>query len=113
MTRSHPYYDEKTDKDKPTWYMVDVKFTRRLEYPPTLVLIKTLASTSSFPKEVEYIGEAGLSAIKSMALVNRGRLSKSPLKALISAHASQASNQSQTKHTMRSSSLGRRADGKG
>ncbi|RXK41056.1 hypothetical protein M231_01687 [Tremella mesenterica] len=75
----HPYYDPKTDKEKPTWYMVDVKFRSRLLHPPTLALIKHLASSTSLPSEVEYIGSEGLEAIKEMQLVNRGRLSVQPV----------------------------------
>jgi hypothetical protein len=57
--------------------MVDVKFASRLPHPPSLALVKYLAglSSSSPPEEVDYIGQNGLNAIKSMQLVNRGRLS--------------------------------------
>lgn len=72
----HPYYDAKTDKDNPIWMMVDVKFIQRLAYPPTLALIKHLASISSLPESISYIGDDGLKALQSMQLVNRGRLSK-------------------------------------
>ncbi|WWC65291.1 uncharacterized protein I303_107908 [Kwoniella dejecticola CBS 10117] len=75
----HPYFDAKTNKDHPTWFMVDVKFRQRLSYPPTLSLIKTLASSSALPSEISYIGRDGLDAIKSMQLVNRGRLSVQPV----------------------------------
>lgn len=51
-------------------------FKRRLGYPPTLALIKHLATLSNLPKEVSYIGDRGLKAIKNMPLVNRGRLSE-------------------------------------
>ena len=53
-----------------------MKFVERLVYPPTLALVRHLASLSSPPIEVNYIGENGLRAIKGMALVNRGRLSE-------------------------------------
>ncbi|EIW66251.1 hypothetical protein TREMEDRAFT_35209 [Tremella mesenterica DSM 1558] len=75
----HPYYDPKTDKEKPTWYMVDVKFRSRLLHPPTLALIKHLASSTTLPSEVEYIGSEGFKAVKEMQLVNRGRLSVQPV----------------------------------
>ena len=55
---------------------MDVKFIERLPYPPTLALIKHLASITTLPKEIAYIGEDGLQSIKAMALVNRGRLSE-------------------------------------
>ncbi|ORX40822.1 EVE domain-domain-containing protein [Kockovaella imperatae] len=76
---SHPYFDAKTDKDKPIWFMVDVKFEKRLDHPPTLALVKQLASLPSLPEEAGYIGQDGLKAIKGMALVNRGRLSVQPV----------------------------------
>lgn len=75
-SRSHPYFDAKTNKDNPIWMMVDVKFIQRLEFPPTLALIKHLASVSSLPETISYIGSGGLKAVQSMQLVNRGRLSK-------------------------------------
>ncbi|WWC98296.1 hypothetical protein V866_005187 [Kwoniella sp. B9012] len=80
----HPYHDPKSKEDDPTWYMVDVKFIRRLAHPPTLQLIKHLASlsSSSLPDEISYIGKDGLEAIRSMQLVNRGRLSVQPVEQL-------------------------------
>nr|XP_019050804.1 hypothetical protein I302_01247 [Kwoniella bestiolae CBS 10118]OCF29734.1 hypothetical protein I302_01247 [Kwoniella bestiolae CBS 10118] len=78
----HPYFDPKTDESNPTWYMVDVKFIRRLAHPPTLALIKhlaSLASSASIPDEISYIGKEGLEAIGAMQLVNRGRLSVQPV----------------------------------
>ena len=40
-------------------------------------MIKHIAALSSLPDEISYVGKDGLQAIKSMALVNRGRLSES------------------------------------
>lgn len=71
----HPYFDPKSNKEEPTWYMVSVKFLSRLPNPPSLALIKYLASTTKLPEEVKYIGEGGYNAVKEMQLVNRGRLS--------------------------------------
>jgi len=76
---AHPYFDERSDQANPTWYMVDIRFIRRLEHPPTLALIKLLAQLSSVPDESKYIGPEGLKALKGMALVNRGRLSVQPV----------------------------------
>jgi hypothetical protein len=75
----HPYFDPKTNKEEPTWYMVSVKFLSRLSHPPSLALVKYLASSSTLPDEVKYIGEGGYKAVKEMQLVNRGRLSESQL----------------------------------
>jgi hypothetical protein len=75
--REHPYFDPKSNKEEPTWYMVSVKFKSRLSHPPSLALIKFLASSSTLPDEVKYIGEGGYKAVKEMQLVNRGRLSES------------------------------------
>ena len=76
MSSSHPYFDAKTDKDNPTWMMVDVKFVQRLPHPPTLALIKHLATVQNLPECVEYIGQDGLKSVQVMQLVNRGRLSE-------------------------------------
>jgi hypothetical protein len=55
---------------------VDVEFKARVKYPVTLALLKALAAAAELPESVKYIGEGGFKAIKEMALVNRGRLSK-------------------------------------
>ncbi|CAL1700109.1 unnamed protein product [Somion occarium] len=65
----HPYYDAKTDKANPKWYMVDVTFRSRAKHFIPLSLIKHLASLSSSsvsdpPDEVDYIGKEGMKAIK-------------------------------------------------
>lgn len=76
---SHPYYDPKSDKDAPTWYMVNVRFVSRLKHPVTLAWVKKLAGAAEPPEGVSYIGAKGLKAIKEMPLVNRGRLSVQPV----------------------------------
>ncbi|KAI8982773.1 PUA-like domain-containing protein, partial [Trametes punicea] len=72
---SHPYYDPKTDKENPKWYMVDVTFVRRAPHFVPLSLLRNIAGASHPPAEVSYIGNDGVKAIKGMALVTRGRLS--------------------------------------
>ncbi|KXN89517.1 Thymocyte nuclear protein 1 [Leucoagaricus sp. SymC.cos] len=74
---SHPYYDSKSDKDNPKWYMVDLKFTARAKHFIPLALLRHIAdSTANVPPEgIKYIGEDGVKAIKGMNLVTRGRLS--------------------------------------
>jgi len=72
---SHPYYDPKTDKENPKWFMVDVTFEARAAHFVPLALLRRIAAASEPPSEVAYIGEDGVKAIKGMALVNRGRLS--------------------------------------
>ncbi|KAI0758108.1 DUF55-domain-containing protein [Fomes fomentarius] len=72
---SHPYYDAKTDKENPKWYMVDVTFVSRAAHFVPLSLLRNIASSSDLADEVSYIGKEGAQAIKEMALVTRGRLS--------------------------------------
>ncbi|SRR5579885_1415228 len=36
----HKYYDPKSSKDEPIWYMVDVGFVRKFEHPVTLAMLK-------------------------------------------------------------------------
>lgn len=74
--RDHPYFDAKSDKESPTWYMVSVKFLERLPYPVTLANVKSLVGLKAPPEGVAYIGEGGLQAVQAMALINRGRLSE-------------------------------------
>jgi predicted RNA-binding protein with PUA-like domain len=56
------YYDEKSSKDSPRWFMVDVEF---LEAFDRLVSLEEIKSTRSF---------------EHMVLVKRGRLSVQPVK---------------------------------
>ncbi|KAG0210037.1 hypothetical protein BGX28_009713 [Mortierella sp. GBA30] len=58
-----PYYDEKSKKDDPRWFMVDVQFTRKLKRILTL-------------KELQQYKDGKLSQMK---LLNRGRLSVQPV----------------------------------
>jgi predicted RNA-binding protein with PUA-like domain len=62
---SHPYYDEKAaKKEEPTWFMVDVKFVRRLG---RLIPLKELQEY----KETE---------LKDMVVVGKTRLSVQPVR---------------------------------
>ncbi|GJJ73639.1 hypothetical protein EMPS_05997 [Entomortierella parvispora] len=58
-----PYYDAKSTEDDPRWYMVDVKFDRKLRRVITL-------------KEMQIYKDKEL---KNMRLLNRGRLSVLPV----------------------------------
>ena len=63
---AHPYYDEKsTGKNEPTWYMVDVKYVRKLKRFIPL-------------KELQEYKE---SELKDMTVVGKGRLSVQPVQA--------------------------------
>ncbi|KAG0024365.1 hypothetical protein BGZ81_007736 [Podila clonocystis] len=57
------YYDEKSTKEDPRWFMVDVKFTRKFKRIVTL-------------KELQQYKDKELSGMK---LLNRGRLSVQPV----------------------------------
>lgn len=74
---SHPYYDPKTNKEAPKWFMVDVKLLSRAPHFVSLSLLRRVAGVSSHDalEEIAYVGSDGLRAIKDMALLNRGRLS--------------------------------------
>lgn len=39
--RNHKHYDPKSDPDNPTWYLVDVKFKRKLKHIITLNELRT------------------------------------------------------------------------
>ncbi|KAL1664455.1 PUA-like domain-containing protein, partial [Schizophyllum commune] len=72
----HPYYDPKSNKDLPKWYMPDVTFIARAAHLVPLSLLRTIASARSAEAAgVSYIGKEGVEAIKGMALITRGRLS--------------------------------------
>ncbi|KAJ3852401.1 DUF55-domain-containing protein [Lentinula lateritia] len=73
---SHPYYDPKSDKSSPKWFMVDLTFKSRAKHFVSLALLKHISEhASELPEELAYIGSEGAKAIKSMDLINRGRLS--------------------------------------
>ncbi|KAL0576954.1 hypothetical protein V5O48_005025 [Marasmius crinis-equi] len=75
---SHPYYDAKSNKDSPKWFMVDLTFSSRANHFVPLSLLRFIAnygSGSSLPEQIAYIGDDGVTAIKTMDLVTRGRLS--------------------------------------
>jgi len=73
----HPYFDKKSDKDNPRWFMVDAKFVSRARHFVPLSLLRYLADIPSAipPEAVSYVGEDGINAIKAMPLIARGRLS--------------------------------------
>ncbi|KZV75082.1 DUF55-domain-containing protein [Peniophora sp. CONT] len=68
----HPYYDQKTDKDKPTWFMVDLAFDTRCMHFVPLALLRGIAAGN---ESVDYLSEEDAKAVKEMELVGRGRLS--------------------------------------
>ncbi|KDQ29606.1 hypothetical protein PLEOSDRAFT_1064411 [Pleurotus ostreatus PC15] len=75
-----PAFDDrtqKTDKENPKWYMVDLTFVERAKNFIPLALLRYIGDIPSTtpPPELEYVGEDGISAIKGMDLVTRGRLS--------------------------------------
>ncbi|KAJ3736179.1 EVE domain-containing protein [Lentinula guzmanii] len=73
---SHPYYDPKSDKSSPKWFMVDLTFKSRAQHFVSLTLLKYISEhVDDLPEELEYIGSEGAKAIKGMDLINRGRLS--------------------------------------
>ncbi|KAK2465918.1 hypothetical protein APHAL10511_001559 [Amanita phalloides] len=74
---AHPYYDLKSDKNNPRWFMVDVTFESRAKHFVPLALLKHIAASPSdrIPQDISYIGPEGCKAIREMDLVTRGRLS--------------------------------------
>jgi len=74
---SHPYYDPKSNSNDPKWFMVDLTFTSLAAHFIPLALLRYIADLPPqvLPKEIAYIGDHGIKAIKGMDLVTRGRLS--------------------------------------
>ncbi|KAG1752512.1 PUA-like domain-containing protein [Suillus paluster] len=71
---SHPYFDPKTKRDDPKWFMIDATFLSRAEHFVPLSLLRHIADSDP-PDEIAYIGTEGVKAMKAMPLVTRGRLS--------------------------------------
>jgi predicted RNA-binding protein with PUA-like domain len=64
--KNDAHYDPDSDPDKPRWYMVDVKFERKLESPITLATLRKHSS----------------GALEGLSLLQRGnRLSITPVSA--------------------------------
>ncbi|TPX40542.1 hypothetical protein CcCBS67573_g10618 [Chytriomyces confervae] len=59
----HPYFDPKSDKESPRWFMVDVEYVSKFD---RLIPLKELQQCN---------------ALKTMALVKKGRLSVQPVTA--------------------------------
>ncbi|GAA6057310.1 hypothetical protein NBRC10513_006785 [Rhodotorula toruloides] len=85
----HPYYDPKSDPEKPRWYMVDVEFVSKLPHPVPLSLLQhlsTLSPSSSsssslppdLPESMSYLSPTFLSSLSDSTLLKRGRLSVQP-----------------------------------
>lgn len=47
--KGHKYYDEKSDPENPTWYMVDIRFVERF---PEIIPLATLKETRGLEKMV-------------------------------------------------------------
>lgn len=62
---------QKSDADAPKWFMVDVAFHSRAAHFVPLSFLRSLAASSAVPSAVEYIGTAGLAAIKSASAGTR------------------------------------------
>lgn len=81
----HPYYDPKSDREAPKWWLVDVEFVNKLERLVPLGLLQKLGGkkgeklTKEERGDVGYLTEGELKAIADMALLNRGRLSVQPV----------------------------------
>ncbi|KAK9369696.1 PUA-like domain-containing protein [Lipomyces kononenkoae] len=65
----HPYYDPKSDKDKPKWFMVDVEYVRPLKRLIGLHELKAHLAKHNTN-----------SPLSDMALMRKSRLSVSPVK---------------------------------
>ncbi|KAK0562193.1 hypothetical protein OC844_002823 [Tilletia horrida] len=78
----HPYFDPKTDKDNPKWFMVDCTFRSRLPHFVPLALLQHIASgalTAEQKEQVPFLTPDHIKAFAGMALLNRGRLSVQPV----------------------------------
>ncbi|KAJ9479495.1 EVE domain-containing protein [Pseudozyma hubeiensis] len=87
----HPYFDAKSDPEQPKWWLVDVEFVERLPRLVPLGLLQKLAGKGADGKalseverkEVGYLTDEQLQAIRGMALLNRGRLSVQPVEEVV------------------------------
>ncbi len=67
MPAYHPLMNlQKTDKDSPKWYMVELTFKSRTANFVPLSLLRRIAASpgSDAPSDIPYIGASGVQAIK-------------------------------------------------
>lgn len=89
-TRSHPYYDpvcstflftvtllmtiemKKSNSNDPKWFMVDLTFISRVKHFIPLALLRYIADLApqQLPKEIAYLGDHGVKAIKGGLVIN-------------------------------------------
>lgn len=77
---SLPSPPQKSNKDSPTWYLVDVTFKSRVAHPVTLALLKSIAAASS----VASLSELGLGDWFGEEELNRESFELIPLKLCMS-----------------------------
>lgn len=76
LSQSSPYYDAKSKKEAPRWYMVDVEFAGRVKhFVPLAILQKFAALTPEQRKDISYLSDEEVQAIRDMPLLMPGRLS--------------------------------------
>lgn len=64
---NHPYYDPKSDREKPKWELVKVEFVKKLEHMVTLRELKSLSLQGN--------------VLEDMVMIKQSRLSVSPVTA--------------------------------
>lgn len=65
----HFQESQKTDKEKPRWFMVDLTFKSRAKHLVPLTLLKQIAESppDQVPEDISYIGAEGCKAIRGMS----------------------------------------------
>ncbi|KZT34296.1 DUF55-domain-containing protein [Sistotremastrum suecicum HHB10207 ss-3] len=66
---------QKTDQANPKWFMVSVRFQKRLPHLVPLHLLKFIKDQKKLPDVLQYLDDDARAAISEMQLLNRGRLS--------------------------------------
>ena len=59
---------QKSNSDDPKWFMVDLTFTSRAKHFVPLALLRYISDLNpqELPKELTYLGEHGIKAIKGV-----------------------------------------------
>ncbi|KAF1982587.1 DUF55-domain-containing protein, partial [Aulographum hederae CBS 113979] len=60
----HPYFDDKSSRDKPKWFCVHVKFVEKFPVPVTLAMIKANAAEGGQLKDMHLIKKSRLSVVR-------------------------------------------------
>ncbi|PWN24937.1 DUF55-domain-containing protein, partial [Jaminaea rosea] len=71
---THPYYDQRSKREEPKWFMPEVKYVKTFDHFVPLALLQHIAAQGCGDR-LDYLTTQQLEAVGEMDLLKRGRLS--------------------------------------